>query len=208
MSNTARLAAPVTDRIAPVSFFSSRRERNLWAGALFVTVGIYSTLLLASTLSGFLYNQTLSAVAFLLCMLLVGLTVLTQGLKTRPGGLELGVALGLAAVYLMFFLRLTIPERSHLIEYSILAVFVYEALAERAARGRRVPLPAVLAILATALVGAIDEAIQLLLPFRVFDPVDILFNALAAVMAVTGMVALGWARRAGNRVLWRRIKSC
>ncbi len=32
------------------------------------------------------------------------------------------------------------------------------------------------------------------LPSRVFDPEDILFNVLAAVMAVAASVALGWAR--------------
>ncbi len=60
---------------------------------------------------------------------------------------------------------------------------------------RRVPVPALLAILATTLFGALDEGIQVLLPSRVFDPVDILFNFLAGVMAIIAMVVLGWARR-------------
>jgi cation transport ATPase len=175
--------------------FSTDRERWLWVWTLVVVVAIYSTLGLASTLAEVLNSQGVSAVFFLVCMALVGLTVLTQGLKTRPGGVEIGVGLGIAVVYLMVFFRSTIPERSHLIEYSVVAVFIYEALTERARQGRRVPMPALLAILATALIGAIDEFIQLFLPSRHFDWNDILFNFLASLMAVVSMVVLGWARR-------------
>ena len=147
------------------------------------------------TLADTLNNQALSAVAFLAGMLLVGMTVLTQGLKARPGGVEVGVALGVAVVYFLVLLRMAIPERSHLMEYSVVAVFVYEALSERASQGRRVPVPALLAIAATTLIGALDEGIQVFLPDRVFDVVDILFNFLAGVMAVAAMAALGWAQR-------------
>ena len=108
---------------------------------------------------------------------------------------EVGVALGIGVVYFLVFLRMAIPERSHLMEYSVLAVFIYEALTERASRGRRVPVPALLAIGATSLLGALDECIQLTLPSRVFDLQDILFNVLASVMAVVAMAALSWARR-------------
>ena len=48
----------------------------------------------------------------------------------------------------------------------------------------------------------IDECIQAFIPSRVFDPEDILFNVLAAMMAVVSSVALSWARgrrRVGNR---------
>ena len=182
-------------------FFSSAREKRLWTWTLAVVLAIYATLGLASMLAEVLYNQGLIAVAFLASMLLVGLTVLTQGLKTRPGGVEIGVGLGIAVVYFLVFLRLTIPERSHLIEYGVVAVFIYEALTERASQGRRVPFPALLAILATSLVGAIDEFIQLILPSRVFDWTDILFNFLASLMAVVAMVALGWTRRLASRAL-------
>ncbi|MCY4505718.1 MAG: VanZ family protein, partial [Acidobacteria bacterium] len=89
----------------------------------------------------------------------------------------------------------TTIEGPPLMEYSVVAVFVYEALVERASHGRRVPSPALLAVLGTALVGSVDECIQYFLPDRVFDPVDVLFNALAAVMAVAASAALGWARR-------------
>ncbi len=177
-----------------MSFFSSARERRLWAWTLVVVVAIYATLGLASRLAGALSDGQ-AAVCFLTAMFLIGLSTLTQGLKTRPGGVEIGVALGIAVVYLMVLFRMTIPERSHLIEYGVVAVFIYEALTERASQGRRVRVPALLAILATSLVGVIDECIQAILPSRVFELQDILFNVLAAVMAVVTMAAVGWARR-------------
>ena len=117
------------------------------------------------------------------------------GLRTRPGGAEIGVALGVAVAYFMVLVRMANPaERTHLIEYGVLAVLVHAALRERASQGRRVPAPAVLAALATSLVGVLDECLQAFLPGRVFDPRDILFNVLASVMAVVASSALRWAR--------------
>lgn len=182
--------------------FASGRERRLWLWTLAVVVGIYATIGFGSTVAGALREGGLvEASLFLGGMFLVGATVVAQGVRARPGGVEVAVALGVAVVYLLVLMRVASPvERSHLIEYSVLAVFLYEALMERASHGRRVPLPAVLAVVATALVGAVDEAIQLFVPSRVFDPVDIVFNALAGVMAVAASLALGWARRrAGAR---------
>ena len=186
--------------VTPTPLFSSDRERRLWAWTLAVVVAIYSTLGLARTLAGELRDRGLISAAFWLGLLLVGAAVVTLGLKTRPRGAEIGVALGVAGAYLIAFLRMTVPEeRSHLIEYTVVALFVHEALRERASHGRRVPVPALLAVLATVLVGVFDECIQLFLPNRVFDPFDMLFNFLAAVMAVTGSAALRWVRRRGAR---------
>ena len=126
--------------------------------------------------------------------------VVTLALKARPRGIEIGVALGLATVYLLLIVRMALPvtERTHLIEYGVLAVLIHEALLERASRGRRVPVPALLAVLLTALIGVIDECIQAFLPGRVFDPIDIIFNMLAGAMAVAASVLLRWSKR------WRR----
>lgn len=182
-----------------MSFFSSRRERRLWLWVLAVMVAIYATLGLAQQWAAALEERgllDLTVGLFLLCILLVGLTILTQGLRVRPGGAEVAVFIGVATAYLLVLTRMTVPtERSHLIEYSIIGVLVYEALTERKSRGRRVPLPPVLAVLITVALGALHEGIQWLLPNRVFDPVDILFNTLAGTMAVAASVALTWARR-------------
>ncbi|MGI9455095.1 MAG: VanZ family protein [Aeoliella sp.] len=180
-----------------MTLFTSNRERRLWAWTLAIVVAIYSTLSLAPTLARALRDSGLIEEAVLLSMLLIVATILTLGLKARPGGAEIGVALGVTAVYLLLFLRMTASpaERTHLMEYGVVAVFVYEALTERASQGRRVPVPALLAALATSLLGVLDECIQAFLPSRVFDPIDILFNVLAAVMSVVAMVVLSWARR-------------
>ena len=178
------------------SLFASDRERRLWIWTLVVVAAIYSTLGLARTLAAALGDSDLIGVGlFLLCCILVLATAVTQGWKARPGGLEAVVALGVTAAYLLVFVRMSIPtERSHLIEYGVVVLFVHEALTERARQGRRVPAPALLAVSLTALIGVIDEYIQRLLPGRVFDPLDMLFNVLAAVMAITASVALRWAR--------------
>lgn len=176
------------------TWFSSQRERRLWFLALVVVVAILSTLGLAAKLVGQV-NETLLGVTFFACLVLVGVAILTQGLRVRPGGVEIGVVVGIAVVYVLLGVRLAAPERSHLMEYGVLAVLVYEAVSERVSQGRRVPFPAASAFFATSLVGVLDECIQAILPSRVFDWRDIVFNVLAAFAAVVGMAALGWARR-------------
>ena len=143
----------------PSSLFASDRERRLWAWTLAVVVAIYSTLGLARALADALGDSTLiGAGLFLVCCFLVLATVVTQGLSVRPGGAEIAVALGVAAAYILVFVRMAIPtERSHLIEYGVVAVLVHEALRERASHGRRVPAPGLLAVLA-GLAGLVGPA--------------------------------------------------
>ena len=186
--------------------FSSTRERWLWLWALAVVAAIFASLGVGGQLAEALRDldaleEALGASLFLLCMFLVGATAVLQGVWTRPGRLELAVVAGIAAVYLLVFLRIgVLEERSHLIEFGVLGVFVYAALAERASRGRRAPMPAVLAIAGTSAVGLLDECLQVWVPSRVFDPWDILFNVLAASMAVGASVALAWTRRRAGRL--------
>lgn len=100
------------------------------------------------------------------------------------------------AAYLLVFVRMSIPtERSHLIEYGVVALFMYEALKERARHGHRIPFVGLLTILATGLIGVVDECVQLFLPGRMFDYRDMLFNVLAGTMAVVACTALRWAGR-------------
>ncbi len=172
------------------------RERRLWAYALVVVFAIYSTLGLARTLAEQLGDAGLGVWLFLIACIMVLVAVVTQGLTTRPSVAEWGVAMGIAAAYLLVFVRMAIPtERSHLIEYGVVAVCIYEALRERAGQGRRVPVPVLLTVLLTGLLGVLDEFLQILVPGRTFDPVDMLFNVLAGVMAVTASAALAGARR-------------
>ena len=178
--------------------FASARERRLWLCALAVAAAIAATLGLTGTLAEALGERGLDVGLFLLGMALVAATVLAHGARARPRGAEIAVIIGIAAVYLLLFMRLTLEERSHLIEYGVLAVFLHAALSERARHGLRVPLaPPALAILATAALGLLDECLQLAIPARVFDPWDILFNALAGALSVGAGTAVGWARGRG-----------
>lgn len=159
-------------------------------------VAIYLTLGLAATLAGVLRDEGLISTAFWVGLLLVGAAVVTMAFETRPSGAEIGVVLGAAGAYLIAFLRMASPEeRSHMIEYSVVAILIYAALLERRKNGKHVPVPAVLAIAITAALGWLDEIIQWFLPDRVYDNIDVLFNSLAALMAVAAMAALAWARR-------------
>ena len=119
-----------------MTLFSSRRERRLWLWVLAVMVAIYATLGLAQTLAETLRERGLLDISiglFLLCMFLVAATILTQALKVRPGGAEVAVIIGVATAYLLVFTRMTVPtERSHLIEYGVVGILIFEALTERA----------------------------------------------------------------------------
>lgn len=181
--------------------FTSARERRLWLGALAVVAAIYATLGLASTLAAMVRARGVGEPLFVLGALLVLLMLLTQGLATWPGRAEVVVGLGIAASYLLLFVRMTIPtERTHLIEYGVVALLLHQALLERRRNGRTVRAPALVAVVATALLGWVDEGIQALLPNRVYDIRDVGFNALAGLMAVVASVALSWARQRGRHI--------
>ena len=177
------------------SVFNSPRERRLWTWTAVVVVGIYSSLGLARTLADQLRDRDLVDGVFVFAFGIAVVAVAEVGLRARPGGLELGVFLGVVAVYLMVFARMGIPEeRTHLFEYGIVTVLIHEALRERAANGRGGCAAALLAIGIGSALGVLDELIQGILPTRVFDPVDLGFNVLAAVMAVSASSSLRWAR--------------
>ncbi len=176
--------------------FTSPRERRLWLLTLGVVIAIWSTLGLAGTIVGALGEGGLLGAAFGLGVVLVWASVATHGLRRRPGRAEAGVAVGVIATYLLTFVRMSNPaERTHLIEYSVVALLVHAAIVERREAGGTVRHPALVAALITAALGAVDEGIQYFLPSRVFDVRDLLFNAAAGAMAVGGVAILGWARR-------------
>ncbi|MEM8680676.1 MAG: VanZ family protein [Planctomycetota bacterium] len=176
-------------------WFTSQRERRLWLCVLAVIVAIFATLGLARTLAQLLAGTGLGEILFAGACLLVLTVVVTRGWTSRPRTIEIVVAIGVATAYLLVLVRMAVPtERSHLIEYGILALLIDEALLERRRNGTRVPFPGAFAIMVAALIGVIDEAIQAVWPGRFCDPVDMLFNTLAAVMAVASIRLLAWAR--------------
>ena len=137
--------------------FSSSRERRLWVRALVVVVAIYSMADLARMLVDALRESgllELTSDMFNVGMLLVGAMILVQGLRERSRGVEVGFALGVVAIAIIGCARrISAAERSHLIEYTVLALIEKEALLERRDQVRRVPVPAVLAIVGTVTPG-------------------------------------------------------
>lgn len=104
--------------------FKSARERRLWFWTLLILVAIYSTLGLMRTLAATLRENGILSDSIWLGIFLIGAAIIAHGLKLRPHNIELATWLGIAAAYFFILLRMAIPEeRSHLIEYSILAVF-------------------------------------------------------------------------------------
>ena len=181
-----------------MSFFSSKRERRLWLALLVVLLAIYATLGKAPDIVAALGESALNSagnnlVAALL-MLLVVIPVFF--IRKRFGGAELAVGFGVLAVYLLAWLRLgSLEARTHLVEYSMVAALVHEALLERRENRRRVPAPALLALLISIGLGWLDESIQSALPNRVYDLVDVAFNTLAATMIITARQLLAWVRK-------------
>lgn len=179
--------------------FKSNREKYLWLWVFLVFAAIYSTLFIGQPLAILLGNQNLGATIFGIGMVLVVATVIVYGITTKPSRFEFVIFLGTVAVYLMFFLRLGIPDRTHLIEYSVLAIFIHKALVERTNHVEKITMPAILSIVIAFLIGVLDEYIQKILPNRVFDTYDILFNGIAVTMAITSSVAFTWLRKLRSR---------
>ncbi len=132
-------------------------------------------------------------------LFLVSLVVISiLFVSRRPGRAEIAAGAGILIVYLMAWLRIgvaTPEERTHLFEYSLVAALVHEALLERRENGRFVPVPAILALIISILLGWLDEGIQSLLPNRVFDLIDIAFNSLAVTMIIGARWILAFVRQ-------------
>jgi len=179
-------------------FFSSKRERRLWAALAIVLAAIYATLAHAPAIAAILRERnSLTATMFLVSLWsLVVITIFF--IRGRPGRAEIAVGVGILIVYLMAWLRIGITtpeERTHLFEYSLVAALVHEALLERQENGRRVPMPAILALIISIFLGWLDEGIQSLLPNRVYDLMDVCFNTLAATMIIGARWILAFVQR-------------
>ncbi len=177
-------------------YLPQKEKKRLWTAVIVVIIGIYSLIFVGRPLSGYLRERELLTNGFWLAIALVLATVLWHGWKRYSGPLEIGIWLGIIAIYLLVLLRMAVPEeRSHLIEYGVLAIFIYEALLERQKSVGKIKHAWLKAILMASVIGILDESIQLLVPERVFDPIDIAFNTLAAILAVGGSLLISWVRR-------------
>ena len=181
-----------------MSFFSSKRERRLWFALVIVLAAIYATLTQAPAIVAALGESILNSVGnnlvFAIIVILVVVPVFF--IDKRLGRAEIAVGMGILTVYLLAWLRLgSWEERTHLFEYALVAALVHEALLERLSNGRRVPAPALLALIISILLGWLDEGIQSLLPNRVFELIDVAFNSIAATMIIGARWVLARVRK-------------
>ena len=175
--------------------FVSKREKRLWVVACLVVLAIYSTLGVVADWLRLLQNSGWGSEVFLFGCCLIFVFVVTQGMTVVPGWKEIIVALGVAVVYSLVLETIDYPEeRIHVILYGVVALLIHAALMERPAQRKRALASFIVVVAATTCLGTIDELIQGVLPSRVFDVGDILYNVLAAIMAVTTNTSLRWAR--------------
>ena len=177
-----------------MGLFTSNKERKLWLYAGICWLGILSVLFLGNPLLTLLANQGVQAGLFLWGMFVVLLIILVHAFGKKSQRLDIILWLAIIAVFSMFLLRLGLPERSHLIEYSVLGVLIHAAFLERRDDYKGFWKASFQAAALTTLLGTIDELFQLFIPERVFDFNDILFNSFTALLAV------------GSRVLVHYIK--
>lgn len=177
-----------------MALFRSTRERRLWlAVAVAVAALLVSLYPLQFALDALrarnLLRLTIGGL-FLLCAA-AGAVVLVRRRAPLAAWL-VGIAAG--AVYAGCALAMEVPqERLHLVEYGALALLLREAIAASVAArpgGRRVSNVDVWALGAATAVGWIDEAVQGILPNRIYDLRDVAFNALAAALALVAAAAV------------------
>lgn len=177
-----------------LKLFISKREKLLWLYVTTCYLAILSLLFLGQPLTELFSNQNLQAALFTFGMVLVALVILLHAFRKKSGKLTMMMWLSIIAVFSMFLLRLGLPERSHLIEYSILAILIHEALLERGKKEDSQWKAPLMAVVLTSVLGVIDESLQLVVPDRFFDINDIYFNTLAAVFAVGSRVIVDFTR--------------
>jgi len=179
--------------------FASRREKRLWFATGLCMILIYSSLYIARPTAELLRDWNLLRLVVALAFLTVGGLVVWRLLAARAGWHVLGTAGVIAAGY--FVLLTAIPmmpeERLHFLEYGVVAALIYLALRERRARlagTGRLP-PFVTAVVLTGILGWIDEGIQAILPNRVYDLRDVMFNTVAALLCVASVKLVEWAKK-------------
>lgn len=175
--------------------FVSTRERRLWTVTVLTVLAIYFTLGMAVEWFRLLQASNWGTSVFLLGCCLILVFMVTRGVTKIPNWKEIAVAVGIALIYSVTLAYIKHPEeRIHVIMYGVVALLIYAALLERSVYEGRVSTIPIVVIAVTTALGSIDELLQLVLPNRVFDVYDMLYNTLASVMAVVSNGLLRWVR--------------
>ena len=177
--------------------FTSKKERKLWVLAFMVFITIYATLFLGGQLIDLMVDRRIIEQGTFYLFLLLVLAFIVSGWKSSGERSGLWIYAGMLAVcgMALFRMDITTSERSHLFEYGLFSILVYEALIERQRNGEIVRNPVLISIFIAGTIGLIDECIQIFVPYRVFDFADIGFNYLASVFGVFISIGVGWLKR-------------
>ena len=172
------------------TFDLHRRDHRLLA-ALAITIGlIYSTLGIAGRFAGELGSRSLLDGLFGVGFLFIGAVVLVLAIVRSSRWREAAAIAAVGTVGLLTYLRIGIPEeRTHLIEYGVVALLIHEFTIERGHSH-----PARSALVVGVLAGVVDELLQAAIPSRVFDWRDIGFNTIAVTLTIGGRVLIARAR--------------
>jgi VanZ family protein len=179
--------------------FVSSREKRLWVGAACTLLVIWASIYPARTIVDFLRSRNLLRLTVGGSFLAAGASLLVFLLRRRPRWREIVMLVVAGLVYAAVLAAIRQPEeRLHFLEYGALAGFVEAALRERwqsaTADVRTSAFAAGLAAGATALLGWLDEGIQLFVPMRVYDWRDVGFNATAGILLIALANLCRWAR--------------
>ncbi len=121
----------------------------------------------------------------------VGLALLIFEIRNKPGLIKSLAIMLILIGGLTLAWQIRIPEeRIHILEYGVLGWFAGRDLIRRNRRIRGIALVCMFAVT----VGILDELFQAVLPYRVFDLRDIVFNSLGgglgAVIYLLGVAPL------------------
>lgn len=160
--------------------FTSPRERRLWLQAAACLASIYAVIFFARAIVDALRDRGALRLTVMAVFALAAIVVAWRVARARPGWREIGAVLLCGVLYAVVLSRLERhEERIHFLEYGLFAGLVEAALRERGSLWS-----GWIAIAVTAAAGWIDEGIQGLVPGRVYDLRDVVFNLVAGILAV------------------------
>lgn len=176
---------------------TSKKERQLWISVFAVLIAIYATLFLGGRFIDLMMERRIIEQSIFYLFLLLILAFLVSGWRSSGKRMDYWIYAGVIAVYGMALFRMdiTTAERSHMFEYGLLSLLIYEALIERKSNGVNVKTPVLISILGAGTIGLIDECIQYFISYRVFDMVDIGFNYLASAFGVLTSIGVRSLKR-------------
>ena len=183
-------------------------ERRLWLLTLVLLTTVYLTLSVVRPVAEFLRERGLLRFSMLAILLALGavlvFALMRGGRRRLPSGREALVLVLAAGLYVAILSTMERAEEAfHFVEYGLVGGMVYGALLgreQRLYRGGEGPLhpalgPAMMAALITFAAGSLDEGIQKLLPTRVFDVRDLVFNGAAGILGIAVVTAWLLSRR-------------